>query len=643
MNMKMRNKIIAFLMSALIFIAYTGFTIPALAEEANIDQTPSGIPYAQLEQAIDSFVKPFIGKSAPGAAIVVTKGDEMIFSKGYGYANIEKQISVDPASTVFEYGSINKVFVWTAVMQLVEDGKIKLDQDIRAYLPESFAKKVRYDKPITMLDLMSHTAGFEESPQPTFNKSSDKLKSLEETLLFAQPEQINAPGKVMSYSNYGTALAAFAVEKVSGETFSDYEMKNILRPLEMNHTSGHPTLADHEELLGAKATGYGRAVEGGFEARAYHYVDFYPAGSMTGTAEDLARFALALISDDSLLFTKQETLQTMLARSYSPHKDLLSNAHGFWEYNAQPHAVGHAGNSVGFSSNFAVVPEEKLGIVVLTNAEVEPNITSGLIGLLIRDKSQAATPPSDNLSPSSEVTGHYVLSRNTFTTVQEIVSYLGLIRLEPKGEYDFTLSMMGGMSGEYKQISPNLFKLAKTDSKALEQIAPILYAEKTEGKVIRLSKGIALDILPVKPSRSFPALITYLIVAAIAIVFFLLSPLVLFVRWLLLKRRGTSTSNTASRLFAAVIMCGTAIVFNIFYLLLNVVTNQYLTVEQMNFGIGMNWTLAIMAGLLLVISILKSKQYPLSKGQKWFRVASTVIFVSFIVLLIDWNFFRIIG
>lgn len=147
--------------------------VRALAEEAeavkldheNNAATPSGIPYAQLEAVIDRFVEPLIGLSTPGAAIVITKGDRILFSKGYGYANLEEKIPVDPASTVFAYGSISKLFVWTSAMQLVEQGKMALDTDIRDEFSEDFRGKLRADKPFTLLDLMSHTAGFEEYGQ----------------------------------------------------------------------------------------------------------------------------------------------------------------------------------------------------------------------------------------------------------------------------------------------------------------------------------------------------------------------------------------------------------------------------------------------------------------------------------------------
>lgn len=646
MNKKKINngiaEFIALLMSVLIF---TAFSVPAYAENAStsIERTPSGIPYVQLEQEIDKLVNSYIGTSSPGAAIVVTRDNEMIFSKGYGYANIEKQIPVDPASTVFDYGSINKLFVWTSVIQLAEAGKIKLDQDIRSYFPEEFAEKLRYDKPITMLDIMSHTAGFEQHPLPAFIKSPEGLKSLEETLLSPQPEQIFEPGKVIAYSNFATALAGLVVEKISGERFSDYEMNRILRPLGMNHSSGHPKLADHLDLLDSAAVGYAIATKGkgDFEPRARYYVPLYPAGAMKGTAEDLGKFAIALTSTDTPLFAKPQTLQTMLTQSYTPHQGILSNAHGFWEYNAQPHAVGHSGNTIGFSSNFVVVPEEKLGIVVLTNAEIEQGITSGVIDLLLQDKAKEMLTPSSNLPLSSEVAGHYVLSGNTFSTIQEIMTYLGLIKLEAKGEHDLILTVMG-MSGEYKQTSPYVFMLDKTNDPSIHKLAPYLYAEMSDGKVVRLSKGKATDVLPLEPSRSVPVLITYLVIASITIVFFLIAPLVMLIRWFLRKRKGISSSSTAKRLFAAAMVCGTALVLNVMFLLLNVISNQNVTANQMNVEIKMNWILAALAVLLLVMSILKGRQHPQSKGQKIFQTAAAILLILFVFLLADWNFFHLI-
>lgn len=635
---QIKNQIFAALLGIVLFGASW---VPAYAESPSSDSTPSGIPYAQLGQAIDKYVQPHIGTSAPGAAIVVTKGDKVIFSKGYGYANLEEQVPVDPATTVFNFGSVNKMFVWTSVMQLVEQGKMKLDQDIRGYFPKEFVNQLRYEQPITMLDMMSHTAGFEQHPLPLFTKSPGKLESLEKTLLRIQPAQVFEPGKIMAYSNYSTSLAAYAVESVIGESFSDYEMNRILRPLGMNHSSGSPTLADHPDLQEAGATGYGVAMNGDFEPRERYYIPLYPAGAMQGTAEDLARFAMGLTSKHSPLFSNPQTLKTMLSQSYSPNKEFLSNAHGFWEYNARPHTVGHSGNTMGFSANFAVVPEEQLGIVVLTNAEVEQPITSGVIDLIIKSKSTPPAQSSVNLPSSSEVVGDYVVAQNSFSTIQEFMSYLGLVKLVAKGEHDLIIRVMG-LSGEYEQTSPYVYRLKSGADPRLQKLAPELYAEMKAGKVVRLSKGRATDIVPLGMNRSVPILFTHAVVAGLDIVFFLFAPLVLLVRWLLRRRKGIKLSTPVGRMTTAVILCGTAIVINVLILIMNVIGNQEVTASQLNTGIVINWVLAILANLLFVYSIYKGRQNSLAKGQAALQIVTAVLLGSYLILLINWHFFHLI-
>ncbi|WP_433945992.1 serine hydrolase domain-containing protein [Paenibacillus sp. SN-8-1] len=642
-----KNRLILHFAALLLVTALvtTGFSRSAHgAEDLITGHTPSGIPYSQLAREIDNYVNSYIGKSSPGAAVVVTKGDRIIFSKGYGYANVEQKIPVDPSKTVFSYGSINKMFVWTSVMQLVEQGKMKLDQDIKAYLPKDLGNKLRYKRPITMLNTMSHTAGFEQHPLPLFIRSMDDLKSLEQTLLSVQPKQIYEPGKVIAYSNYSTALAALTVEKVSGESFSDYEMNHILRPLGMLRTSGHPSLKDHPDLKKDEAEGYAAAEEGGFSRREHYYIPLYPAGAMEGTAEDLARFAMALTSEHSPLFTETQTLHTMLSRSYTPDKDLLSNAHGFWEYNASPRSVGHSGNTKGFSSNFAIVPEEKLGIVVLTNAELEQSLTAGLVNHLIKSKNAISAESGVPLQRSSDVAGHYVIAQNSYTTIQEVLSYMGLVTLEAKGEYDLTVHVMG-MSGEYKQIHPQLYQLAHTEYPRLQKLAPLLYAEMSDGKVVRLSKGIATDLVPLPPGRSLPALISYLALAVLDILFFVIAPAVLLVRWLFIRKKGKgiSASNPSGRWTTVTLICGAAVALNSVALLMNAIGNQDVTEPQLNTGIMVNWILAVLAELLLVTSIYKSRRQSRTRRQKWMQMTTALLINSFLILLYNWHFFHFIN
>ena len=128
---------------------------------------------------------------------------------------------MDPETTVFEWGSISKTFVWVSVMQLVEDRKIDLETDIRTYLPDGFLKNLRFAEPVTLIHLMNHTAGFEEELLDLRYYSASEEIPFKEVLSAHQPKQVYPPGTVSAYSNYGAALAALIVEEASGQSYKD--------------------------------------------------------------------------------------------------------------------------------------------------------------------------------------------------------------------------------------------------------------------------------------------------------------------------------------------------------------------------------------------------------------------------------------
>ena len=150
MERLMRYKTLQCFLAALIMIA---FLTPATYA--------SGTPDA-YEASANAVSEKYIGKTVPGACVVISEHDNTVFAKGYGFADLENNTAIDPETTVFEWGSISKTFVWVSVMQLVEDRKIDLETDIRTYLPDGFLKNLRFAEPVTLLHLMNHTAGFEE-------------------------------------------------------------------------------------------------------------------------------------------------------------------------------------------------------------------------------------------------------------------------------------------------------------------------------------------------------------------------------------------------------------------------------------------------------------------------------------------------
>src|SRR5918995_527654 len=175
-----------------------------------------------------------------GAAVSVVKDGELFFAKGYGSADLENKIPVDPEQTIFHVGSVGKLFTWTAVMQLAEQRKLDLDADINTYL--DFRIPDTYPQPITLKDLMTHTAGFESLYYERFAKDPNELQPPREWLISHMPARVRPPGDVAAYSDYGASLAGYIVARVSGEPYDQYVQKHILNPLGMVHTTAKPSM-----------------------------------------------------------------------------------------------------------------------------------------------------------------------------------------------------------------------------------------------------------------------------------------------------------------------------------------------------------------------------------------------------------------
>ena len=225
-------------------------------------------------------------------------------------------------------------------MQLVEQGKLNLEQDVRPFLPVEVVDKFVYDEPITMLNLMNHNAGFEDNIFDLAYPTLEGVEPLEKALIRTQPKQIYKPGEVTAYSNYSTSLAAYILEIVTGISFNDYLKKHILSPLNMTNTTPHMATEDNTNFFSNKAKGYKLTGPSDFTEGMEFHLSLYPSGGMNGTAEDLAKFAMALTpgeNESSALFKKEGTLEEM----FSPSN--WGNAHGFWEHPGKFRGMAHSG------------------------------------------------------------------------------------------------------------------------------------------------------------------------------------------------------------------------------------------------------------------------------------------------------------
>ncbi|MCC3168577.1 serine hydrolase domain-containing protein [Streptococcus sanguinis] len=370
----------------------------ALAEESQ--KLPSGIERDQIGQKIQDYVKEH-EKTTAGIATAVFDKDGTIYKGNFGYMDKEKGIKADDDS-VFEWGSVTKLTIWLSVMQLWEQGKINLEEDIRTYLPEGFLKNLRYDKPITMLDLMNHQAGFDET---TFYMRSDK--SIEEILQEQQPIQSFEPGTVTAYSNYGAGLAALIVERISGQTFANYAHEHIFQPLGMDKTAILPDLSDNSYVQKKRQETKGYDTKGNLLSKDHFITSIYPTGAATGTFKDLEKFAQALLARKTL-FDRPETWNTLYtASSTYPDTDIIRNAHGFWANEYGTTVLGHGGNTAGSTSRIMLDLEHGIGYVVMTNQGAEQNYNFQMPELVFGPRKTASKETQEQFSP-----GYYRTLRN---------------------------------------------------------------------------------------------------------------------------------------------------------------------------------------------------------------------------------------
>ncbi len=314
-----------------------------------------------LEQRIDSLMGAGqVSASTPGSAILVVKDGKVLFNKGYGLANLEHGIPNTP-QTVFDLASVSKQFAGFAVSTLVEEGKISLQDDIRKYLPEL----PDFGKVITIDHLVHHTSGIRDwtSTLPLSGWSFDDVISFEQILRMAQNQQeLNyEPGSEYSYSNTGYNLLAELVQRVSGQSFSDWTKQHIFDRLGMTNTQ---FLDDHTRVIPNRAGGYFREDDGAFHAQPNNLMAL-GSSSMYSTTTDLAKWVINLDRPEADL---KPIINRMFEKGVLNNGEEISYAFGLSvdKYNNEPF-ISHSGSWASFRTYLGYFPDAHLSVVVLNN------------------------------------------------------------------------------------------------------------------------------------------------------------------------------------------------------------------------------------------------------------------------------------
>ena len=321
---------------------------------------------ADQSVAVDEYIHSEMAKQhIPGLALLVSRGGQVIRAQGYGMANVELQVPVKP-ETIFQSGSVGKQFTAAAVMMLVEEGRIGLEDPLTKYFPDAPSTW----KQVTIRELLSHTAGFTDYPK-TFDMRKDytekELLKIVESIPLAFP-----PGSSWSYSNLGFLTLGILIHRVTGEFYGDFLQERIFRPLDMRATR----IISEADIVPNRSAGY-RLLKGELKNQEWvsPTLNTTADGSLYFSIMDIAKWDAALYTEKLL---KRSSLEQMWTVAKLSNGQPNSGHYGFgWfvETKNGHHVVDHEGSWQGFKTQISRYVDDKLTVVVLTNlAEGKPKI-----------------------------------------------------------------------------------------------------------------------------------------------------------------------------------------------------------------------------------------------------------------------------
>ena len=424
----------------------------------------------------------------PGAVVTVVKDGQVVTTRGYGWADTGasggQPVAVDPQTSLFRVASISKIPTSIAAMQLVEQGKVDLDTDISAYL--DFEIERRFDEPLTLRHLLTHSAGFDE------HGSLTPGTDLEAYVKNDPPAQVFVPGTTPGYSNYGMALAGYIVQRVSGQPFETYVREHVLEPAGMTtSTYEQPLPAGLAGSLGPGYTSTGEEVP-------FEVMGDFPAGSLTVSAPDFAAFMNAQLSRSPKLL-REETWEQMWSPGLG--EDKLGNRAkagemglGYFELSRHgQRIVEHSGDIPGWHSKFELYPEEKTGIFISYNGDgngsdssnnLREDLAQGFADRYFPGETVKASGSKNSADRARQVAGSYIPSispRNTFLAAWS--PFFGKATIEHTGGGKLILD-----KAQYVEVEPWVWR--QVDGRGA------IAAQVKDGKVVSLSMGPAVTLLP---------------------------------------------------------------------------------------------------------------------------------------------------
>ena len=455
-------------------------TIPGVSPQPEQTSVGPQDP-AELEAFIDGVMTAQMrAQQAVGGMVVIVKDGAILLAKGYGDADRENGRAVDPYTTLFRPGSVGKLFTWTALMQLVEQGKVSLDADVNTYLTQLSVPDTYPGQPVTVRNLMTHSAGFEDGSVGYLILDSDaRLLDPVEALIRYMPQRVRAPaggdfnnGDMASYSNWGTELAGLIIANVSGLSYNDYIEQNIFQPLGMASSTFRQPVPDR--LKEHLASGYNNK-GGRLKPQPYEFVMFPAAGSLSATGEDIAKFMIAHAQNGAYQGNRilsDAGARLMHGRALSPNPHLNGAALGFYENHVNGRRLlVHAGNTTQFQTEFNLLIDEGVGLFFSVNSEsifsfsARKELLNAFMDRYYPATLPAVQPPDDFAERAADYAGSYRFNRHSYSTIEKAFSMLSSgISVTPTPHNTLRISGVGGpLAKEWVEVAPDTFRRVDDD------------------------------------------------------------------------------------------------------------------------------------------------------------------------------------
>jgi len=520
------NRYIHRIALAAIIAAFAPFFIGA-AETAPATLDDRAALEAWTDGTINALLK---AHHCAGGVVAIVRNGEILLAKGYGYSDVDNRKPVDPATTLFRIGSVSKLFVWTSVMQMIEQGRLDLNADVNTYLKDLQVPK-RYGQPITMKDLMTHTPGFEDQVLGLFSHDPASMRPLGDILKKEMPARVREPGKIASYSNHGTGLAMHVVEEITGEPWEKYVQTQIVDPLGLKHTVLAQPLPDAFSADMSKGYRFGSEV---FMEQEFELVPLGPVGGISTTALDMAAFMQMFLNFgeyNGARVLEEGTARTMQSPLHTMAPGNNPQAYGMMDTSVPGlHVVGHGGDTLWFHTLFALLPEHNTGVFASFNTNTGPLVRDGFMDAFAKRyfvPNEPAKPiaPDDFEDRAARYTGSYRANRFSHRSFAKMAVALQPITVSSDGKG----ALLSSMSGKTRwiEVAPNTFQ--EEDGRRrivfIENAAGgITHFVPAELGIFAFERNGALDL----PQMHLAAFVGTLLVCTLAL---LCWPLAIFLRW----------------------------------------------------------------------------------------------------------------